>query len=87
MDICLDKEKDRIHEATTYFNVITNTFNIFFSSMIDKILNRVRRKMALSIRKFQGKGIPTKIKKTLGQMLNTRALIMVLPPNKAQKWK
>ena len=64
--MCLDTVVNEIHEAMTYFNIITNTFNVFFSSIIHNILNSIKRKVVLSLYMLQEEGTPVKIKKTLG---------------------
>ena len=64
--ICLDKIKNGIHETITIFNVVTNYFNIFYSNLIDNILNDMKRKVAILLRKLKGKRMPSKVKKVLG---------------------
>ena len=66
INVCLDKTRDGVHEATTYFNVITNVFEIFYSNTVSFILNELKRKVALLLRKLQGEGIPDEVKKVLG---------------------
>jgi len=62
----LDRVIEEIHEATTLFNIVTNCFDMFFSNLVDNILNNMKRKVALLLRKLKGKGIPSKVKKVLG---------------------
>jgi len=66
ISICLDTVVNRIYDTTTYFNVITNTFGIFFSSIINNILNGIKRKVALSLYKLQEEGTLVEVKKALG---------------------
>ena len=66
INICLDKIVDGIYEATRYFNIITNIFNLFFSNVITKLLNKVKRKIAIFLRKLKGKRTPSESKKVLG---------------------
>ena len=64
--VCLDRVKNGIYEATTYFNVVINTFDLFFSAVVDRLPNGLKRKVALSLRKLKGEGTPAEVKKTLG---------------------
>ena len=41
VNICLDKIRNSQHEATSYFNVITNTFDLFFNKVTENLLNNV----------------------------------------------
>jgi len=54
--------------------MVTNAFDLFFSSTIDKLPNRLKQKVALSLRKLKGEEAPSEIKKTLGWDLNIRVL-------------
>jgi len=85
--ICLDKIVNGIHEATTCFNIIINMFDIFFTSRIESLLKKLKRKVALSLWKLQGEGTPSETKKILGWMIDTRLLSMALPITKGAKWK
>ena len=66
ISIYLNKVHNGIHKAKKLFNVITNTFNLFFSSTIDHIPNKLKRKIAISLCKLKGEGIASEIKKVLG---------------------
>ena len=63
ISICLDIVVNGIYEVTTCFNVITNTFDIIFSSIISNILNDVKQKAVLSLCKLQSEGTPTNVKR------------------------
>ena len=64
--ICLDTIKNGIHKVTIYYNIITNTFNLFFKCLTSSIPNNLIRKCALSLQKLSREGTPTEIKKILG---------------------
>jgi len=66
ISICLNKVIDGVHEAKRLFNIITNTFNLFFSSTIDNIPKKLKRKIALLLWKLKEEGTVSKIKKVLG---------------------
>ena len=45
----LDIIVDSMHKVTHIFNIITNIFNLFFSSTIDHIPNKLKRKIIISL--------------------------------------
>jgi hypothetical protein len=47
--LCLDRTTKGIHEATRIFNVVTNTFDLFFTNTLDNLPNNVKRNTALSL--------------------------------------
>ena len=40
--VYLDRIIDNVHEAIIYFNIVINTFNLFFSSIVDNLLNSLK---------------------------------------------
>jgi len=78
INIYLNKIVDRIHEATRCFNIITNLFDLFFSNVITKLSNKVKQKIAISLRNLKGEGTLSELKKVLGWMIDTRYLLIAL---------
>jgi len=87
ISICLDKLVNSIHKATTCFNIITNVFNLFFTSKIDSLPENLKRKVALLLRKLQSEETSLETKKILDWIVNTRLLSIALLSTKGIKWK
>ena len=62
----LNKVVDRIYEVTTYFNIVINIFDLFFSLVVNRLPNGLKRKVDLSLQKLRGEGTLVEEKKTLG---------------------
>ena len=47
--VCLNMIVDGVYEVITCFNIVTNTFDLFFSLVVDNLSNSLKRKVALSL--------------------------------------
>jgi len=61
----LHRITNRIHNATRCFNIITNTFNLFYKQVIENMPNRQIWSCALSIRKLCSEGSSAETKKDI----------------------
>ena len=84
---CLDKKVSSIPESRICYNIITNVFSLFFSHNTNQLPNGLLRSVALLIRKLSGDGTPSKIKKILGWIIDTRRMLISLPIEKYKTWK
>ena len=66
INIWLDRFTDDMCNSTRCFNIIMNTFDVFFNKSLTNILNRLKRLCTLSLQKLSRKVIPSEVKKILG---------------------
>ena len=66
INICLHRVTNGVHEATKCFNIITNTFDLFYKRVIGNMPNKLKRSYALSLRKLRGERSLAESKKILG---------------------
>ena len=71
----------------THFNIITNVFDLFFNSVVSRLPNNIKLKVALSLRKLQSEGTLAKVKKTLDWIINSRTLLIALFTLKENQWR
>jgi len=82
----LDKTINGHYEAKRCFNIVTNTFDLVFKRIGQKLPNNIKRLCTLSIYKLKGKESLSETKKILGWDINSRLLRIALPLLKGNKW-
>ena len=83
INLCEDSNNKTVN---IFYNIVTNTFDLFINTCAKHLLHNLTRKIARSARKLLGEGTPSEMQTVLGWIINTRTLTITFPVTKGNRW-